>query len=642
MKKVLLPLSIVAFFLLGAQQLHAQVSKQTAENLYYTAKVWGYLKYFHPSVSGCNKNMDSILIALTPRILASTTNAEFNTILGEMFSFAGPMPIATTPPIDLTDREQRNLNLGWLDDPYLSLPNREFLNSINTNFRMDSNCYYGWNWGTTSPYFYEVGEKSYGSATSLQSEYKLLLFFRYWNIVNYHYPYKYAMDVSWDSTLVQFIPKCIETTNQTSYHLFFGELQSRLNDAHAFTSSSIFATYFGSNFLPCFVIYTEGKTVVKRVFDASSGIKVGDVILEIDGVPIQHYRDSIRRWSGGSNPASVERNINGYVVRAQSTDAKLILDDGSGPRTVETVRSFTPSQYYDSLDANPTPIWYKLQGNVGYVDMGRLTVDMVEEMYTDLHSTKAIVFDVRNYPQGTMYEICKFIMPDAQEFVKFTYPDPYYPGTLYYQENGLYCGPDVDNPDWYKGQVFILFNEETQSHAEFTIMSLETHPNAIKVGSQTAGADGNVIAISMPTAVSLYYTSIGVYYPDWKETQRVGIVPDVEVRPTVDGIRAGKDEVLDAALSKLSVEPSISLSSIADVFPNPFDQILHISIPANQDPHIEVEIFDVLGRNVYSETLATSSTGELQIQLDDALASGSYLLKIVSDGKHYSKMVIKQ
>ncbi|WP_262603173.1 hypothetical protein [Ichthyenterobacterium magnum] len=32
------------------------------------------------------------------------------------------------------------------------------------------------------------------------------------------------------------------------------------------------------------------------------------------------------------------------------------------------------------------------------------------------------------------------------------------------------------------------------------------------------------------------------------ETQRVGIVPDIEVKPTVKGIRDGKDEVLEKAI----------------------------------------------------------------------------------------------
>ena len=46
-------------------------------------------------------------------------------------------------------------------------------------------------------------------------------------------------------------------------------------------------------------------------------------------------------------------------------------------------------------------------------------------------------------------------------------------------------------------------------------------------------------------------SGLGVFYPDKRPTQRVGIVPDVEVQPTIAGIRAGRDEVLEEALRQI-------------------------------------------------------------------------------------------
>ena len=46
-------------------------------------------------------------------------------------------------------------------------------------------------------------------------------------------------------------------------------------------------------------------------------------------------------------------------------------------------------------------------------------------------------------------------------------------------------------------------------------------------------------------------SGIGVFYPDKRPTQRVGIIPDIEVRPTIAGIRAGRDELLEAAVSEI-------------------------------------------------------------------------------------------
>lgn len=44
------------------------------------------------------------------------------------------------------------------------------------------------------------------------------------------------------------------------------------------------------------------------------------------------------------------------------------------------------------------------------------------------------------------------------------------------------------------------------------------------------------------------FSGIGVYYPDGGETQRIGIVPDIKVKPTIKGIREGRDELLEKAI----------------------------------------------------------------------------------------------
>ena len=49
-------------------------------------------------------------------------------------------------------------------------------------------------------------------------------------------------------------------------------------------------------------------------------------------------------------------------------------------------------------------------------------------------------------------------------------------------------------------------------------MGLEQHPNAIKIGSQTSGADGHVSMIYLPGGIVTYFTGLGVFYPDYTET----------------------------------------------------------------------------------------------------------------------------
>jgi len=103
----------------------------------------------------------------------------------------------------------------------------------------------------------------------------------------------------------------------------------------------------------------------------------------------------------------------------------------------------------------------------------------------------------------------------------------------------------------YTGKLAILVDETSQSQAEYTAMAFRSAPHAIVVGSMTAGADGNVSQIALPGGLNTMISGIGVFYPDKKPTQRVGIVPDIEVKPTIAGIRAGRDAVLDEAVRQL-------------------------------------------------------------------------------------------
>ncbi len=105
----------------------------------------------------------------------------------------------------------------------------------------------------------------------------------------------------------------------------------------------------------------------------------------------------------------------------------------------------------------------------------------------------------------------------------------------------------TENKDNYNGKVIVLLNEDSMSQAEWTAMCFQTAGNTTIVGSQTAGTDGNAIDIDFKK-FHTRYTGMGVYYPDGRETQRIGIIPDIEIKPTIKGIQEGKDEVLERAL----------------------------------------------------------------------------------------------
>jgi hypothetical protein len=167
-----------------------------------------------------------------------------------------------------------------------------------------------------------------------------------------------------------------------------------------------------------------------------------------------------------------------------------------------------------------------------------------------LKDTKGLVIDIRNYPsEFVVFSLTKYLLAKPVPFVRFSAPEPTYPGVFL---NIMTLSVQGDKKAPYAGKVMILVNELSQSQSEYTTMALRAVPGAKVLGSTTAGADGNVSAIVLPGNINTVISGLGVYYPNGGETQRVGIVPDVLVRPTIQGIREGRDEVLEKAVQLIA------------------------------------------------------------------------------------------
>jgi C-terminal processing protease CtpA/Prc len=142
-----------------------------------------------------------------------------------------------------------------------------------------------------------------------------------------------------------------------------------------------------------------------------------------------------------------------------------------------------------------------------------------------------------------VYALGRHLVARPTAFARFSRGDQANPGAF------VWTQPLVIEPaaPRYEGKVVVLLDEVSQSHAEFTAMAFRA-AGAFIVGSTTAGADGNMVRFPLPGGLRAAFSGLGAYYPDGRPTQRVGIVPDLVVHPTVEGIRAGRDEVLETAL----------------------------------------------------------------------------------------------
>lgn len=513
------------------------------------ARTWGLLKYFHPDVAQGTVDWDAALLTAIPRVREAATKTDLNVEIGRLIQAAGPAP--RTAAGAAVDRTETDPAFAWLDDRQVfDTATIQALKIVRNSQRSSTNRYVKpTSVSVTNPDF--SGDAGDGSGSLPVVATRLLALFRFWNMVQYYYPNRDITDRPWSEVLPSLIPRFIGATDAPSYHLAVCELAASINDTHAATSSSTLSSYWGLFIPPFQTRFIESKTVVTRVFERLLGgadIRPGDVVMSVNGVETASLRERYRKYMTASNEGSLQRNLGPYVMRTPSSSITLgIVRDGVARQLPITGVSLTAwSSEGAALDA-AVPKWQMLAGNIGYVNMGRLVVDDVAAMMAELRNTRAIVFDVRNYPNSTLYAIAERLNPARRAFVKFTEPRYDQPGTFGWTAP-YQAGPSVARTDYYRGRVVLLGDDRTQSQAEFTMMALRTAPDVVVVGSPTSGADGNVSRIQLPGGLQTYFSGIGVFYPDGTPTQRVGIVPDVFVEPTVRGVQAGIDEVLERAL----------------------------------------------------------------------------------------------
>lgn len=158
---------------------------------------------------------------------------------------------------------------------------------------------------------------------------------------------------------------------------------------------------------------------------------------------------------------------------------------------------------------------------------------------------KAIVIDMRNYPCDLLHHMADYLLPHRVGCTRTTSVVPDFPGVVRWNDI-QYFGKE--NPDCYSGKVVVLINEKTVSMGESIVAILRHCPNAILVGSPTAGSDGPISTFVLPGAVHVRFTGEGFYFANKEGIQNRGISPDVNVDVTQKGVASDTDELLQKAL----------------------------------------------------------------------------------------------
>lgn len=512
-------------------KLRTSLTHKQIEDLYVLGKIWGYLKYYCPEIAKNSKNWDSELFDNLTLIYSD--NFELS-----LLNWLSKYEITETVNYQLKNLEfKQEGNLDWIKNIIKNKNLKDFLlkfsnaKRTNSQYTIEKTQYSGLNF---------INEHHYSDMKYDDDGMKLLSLFRYWNLVEYWFPYKELISKEWDSVLLKYIPKILDTKSQLDYALCLNELIVEIEDSHAIIKEDLVLTnFFGEYIIPVKVKFIDKKLVVNEM-NHSSAFRKGDIILSIDKESIVSLEKKLFKYSIASNEITTKRNLSKKIIRTSNFESNVqILRNGKKIN----LRSTNINVFSFNL---PLKDSYEIDEEIGYINAETVVKKEIDSLMNKWNNKKAIIVDLRNYSKENLTFILSPYLHN-KEFVGFQMTEAKldYPG--YFIRKEEYFLKEFKSPK-FNGKLFVLVDENTQSKSEFNAMALKAYHNTTIIGSQTAGTDGAASIFYLPGNYSAFMTTEGIYNPDWSQVQKSGIEQDIKVSNTLKSIIENQDLLLNKAI----------------------------------------------------------------------------------------------
>lgn len=524
---------------------------QVVENLEVLCRVWGYAKYHHPVFADSTVNIDYELFDLLPKVAKADPETR-NRVLADWVDGLGsydtaPQKYDSLPANRLNDYQT---DLGWTRDTVTlgsvlsrRLTDLRYADRSRGN-RYATKCFYEqYNSETRNVGF--AGETPYKEIIHPDCGYRLMAVFRLWNMVEYFFPYKFLTDKPWDDVLPEYIGRMIALSDG-SYRRTMWRMIAEMNESHA--DWNAMQPVFGRYRVPLETVWAEGKIVVaKPDTETGAAFRPGDEIVAVNGRPVEYYKAQVRIYLPCSNETRVCDQTADAILRSERNTSLRIRFRRDGVLR-DTLAGTSRFLEHDSLWEYETG---DLGGGIAYINPKSYTAKDEKLLATLVKRGKGLIVDLRHYPRSSDFSrfIDAYVIKESTLFAAkcqcYTYPNLLLPGT--------FASSADPEPVWsrpYRSTlpIVVLVNGWTQSSGETHVQWLQICSDVVVVGSQSAGANGNISSIILPGGVRTGFSGLGWYYSDGVTVQRTGVRIDVPVHATVEGLKAGRDEILEKAL----------------------------------------------------------------------------------------------
>ena len=376
---------------------------------------------------------------------------------------------------------------------------------------------------------------------------RLIGLFDFYSFVYYFYPNRQLLERPCDLSLQQAIPMFLYAESIVDYHKAIRYITARLNDSHASHSTAMDTLLFGERRAGFRMRSLSGRWFVysKRSANYPTNVKVGDEVLSVNAIPIKQLSDSLASFVSASNASTQDKFLNNAIL--STPKESFVLKIRRNKDTLEVKERSEHMDYFNSLkleeEGKMKPQW--LNDSVAYWHLASARQDNVKSFYRQVCNAQYIILDLRCYPYpSSFWELSKCFIPRIKNFSYIVYPDSQRPGEFKYVAGPQHLGSE----HYYKGNVILLVDNQTESFSEYLCMMLQKNPQVITVGTPSSGANGNVHLYEFPGGVTTFLTGLGILDSNHFPMNGAGVKIDVPILFDANTIPANVDPYLSKAI----------------------------------------------------------------------------------------------
>ncbi|MDU5140976.1 MAG: S41 family peptidase [Paenibacillus dendritiformis] len=603
MKKASLIVLTAILFLMSAVPAFAKETEKAAnqelENVRAFAKLYGYVRFFHPSDENEMIDWNRFAIHGVIQVRAAKTKDELTTTLQKLF-----YPIAPTMKLTKQDNASRlsppaqaqNLT-AWLhigvglnnpvykslrlqsDDPSklafiigeLKLTDRVLQAGETVAKQITPDVYahiplvlYRDDKGTIG-----ATPKSVHAMKQLQQQLasidlskasiddknvRLANIVITWNVLQHFYPYFDVVKVDWEQALTKTLEQSLIDSTADQFFQTVRKMLEKTQDGHSLVQQ-INQTREQA-YLPLSVQWIEEQVVISNVREGID-LKPGDIIVNIDGKSATTYFKQLEKYISGTTQLKRWRAAEQFVAGKIGKKATLTVQREENRFNISI--PFSGKDKVVDEFIRPVSI-EKVADEIYYVNTAQVTPDLFKEKLNELANAKGVIFDLRGYPAQSEIihlQMLSYLSDRQMTSPKFDIPIFVYPDHDQRNDSYLNLQSTIEPlQPTFRGKIVFLAYGASLSAVEATMGVVEHYRLGEIVGETTAGVNGNINNMNLPGGIDVRWTGMRVLKHDGSQHHLVGIQPTVPVKRTIKELREGRDIYMEKAIEVINAAQS--------------------------------------------------------------------------------------